>query len=215
MDPDSGESIGPIKLWLGNIDKKITPFWFENLNLQELHFTPDSAWLLVLNSEGYSLLPKTIDGGPPQFLGNFIKSFGFSSDGKLLAFLQWKDSDIFAETNEVILMHRTGEIETLLRETGEIDTLIFNESGSAFYLVLYQSYTTNNAIYYYSLDKKELQQITNESDTKFHGELSITINESTLAYEVENEDNTFTVHLLDLKTGEEIYTDQGERPMWR
>lgn len=213
LDPKTGAPLSFAQIWHGEISRELEKFWYANLYPEEFDFTPDSNWLLVLNDQGYSLVPLEIVEAAPQFLGNFISYHGFSLAGDKLAFLQWKDENAFAETNEVIILHRNGERELHLEEQGELRSLSFSPSGEGFYLALSEPYTQESRLYYYDFLEEALMPIL--EDFGRYEAISPSLDGLTLSFEDHMDPQNPQVKVFELSNPSLIYSGAGRVPRWR
>lgn len=176
------------RLWFSSFpEPNWQPFWYESGN-PPVHFTPDGRSVLVWNiREGFMLLPTSQGDRAPEQIGNFERSFGFSSDGTKALFTEFETEGTTRNLNHIIVFYNKGEKTPLLKETGSIISPTFTKDGRFFYyLLMKKEDNTLGAplfhMYAYDFDKNAVRPITTDpaySEEQF----SISPDESTVVFE--------------------------------
>jgi Tol biopolymer transport system component len=219
LEEKSGPPIGFVKMWIGelesNFQKSLEPFWYNDLKAEKIQFTGDSSWILGINNEGYILLPTTQTGGSPIFLGSFFDSFGFSNDGSKLLFTRWKDDNIFATTNELVLMYIDGSTEVLLENLGELASPVFDADSNEIYFTFTAVGGFESSLAKFSIETEEFTILDEaQGDRRFH--LGVTADEKYIAYEKTLFSSaTSFLELKDLVSDEIVYSVSARAPKWR
>ena len=157
-------------------------FWSNALSGDNLFFTPDGRFLIGIDLQNFMMVSIEDQGLEPQLLGSFNEGHGISPDGKKALFLQWKDNNIFAATNEIVLLGSDGTKKILGQDLGVIESPIFDENSNQIYFGLTPVGEKTGSLMKIHLETGELSKLSSEDFAQVKN-LSLSLDGKTLFFE--------------------------------
>lgn len=200
---------------------RFKPFWKQELTglyQGALYFTSDSQFVVVHDWNRFKLIPVKEGSFAEQDLGTYTDLLGFTDAGNRLLFLNWKDSNPYALTNEVVVFDENGGQEIVLSDLGVLQDLEMSQDGKRSVFTMESLDGSKFGIYKWEEDTRQLNTLF-EKGLLLETNLDLALDEEWLAFETHldvSENGNGEVWILNVQTGESnLITAAGRLPKWR
>lgn len=209
------------ELLISENGKKFKLFWEQGLTgltQDTIDFTSDSQFIVAHDWNRFKILPVKEDTYPEQDLGNYAEILGFTDSRNRLLFLKWKDDNLFAPSNELVVFDENGGKEIILEDLGVIGEVEMSKDGNRLVLILEEVNSPNTGIYLYETETEQLKRL-DENNLLFEANLDLSLDEEWLSFESQldiTDEGGGEVWVMNMLTGEELMlTRDGRLPTWR
>lgn len=201
--------------------KSFKLFWKQGLTgitEDALDFTADSQFIVVHDWNRFKILPIKENAYTEQDLGSHAKILGFTDSRNRLLFLNWKDNNPFALSNELVAFDENGGKEVLLQDLGVIHEVEMSKDGQRLVLSLEEINNTDSGVYLYEVETKTLKRL-DTNNLFFETNLDLSLDEQWLSFESQldvSEKDGSEIWVMNISTGERLMlTHEGRLPKWR
>lgn len=197
---------------------KFKPFWRQPLYGDTIDFTADSQFIVAHDWNRFKILPVKKDAYPEQDLGAYADVLGFTDSGNRLLFLKWKDDNLFALTNELVVFDENGGKDIFLEDFGVINDVEMSRDGNLSVLIMEEINSSNMGIYLFDANTNQVTALLSDNFL-YETSLDLALDEEWLSYESHLDaldEGNGELWIMNILTGEKLQlTTSGRLPKWR
>lgn len=181
----TGVYLTQLESWIASTSDEVFHKFLNGEAVGTTMFSPDGSFILYKTRDGnYQLVSSdALNNDHAVFIGGYDESYGFHPFKPLLIFTKYDNTDLFSMNNFLYLFQGNGTLQKVdFGQGGLARDTVFLPNGKGFVAIFSkksEAFDDKNSfyplrifhLYYYDLEKKTVQQMTDEADFSEEGEV--------------------------------------------